>query len=117
MTITNNNNEEQQVIHEIMATSLDNAVYEWVLYDELPEKPPRENVLAIVGKHEPYDLYCSNGAIDGSTWICCGPLDLEENKDEWIVTSTNCPNCGAVVNKHTEECEYCGTPYAKTRVK
>ncbi len=27
---------------------------------------------------------------------------------------TNCPNCGAVIDRSADKCAYCGTPYLRT---
>lgn len=28
--------------------------------------------------------------------------------------TTNCPNCGAPIDRSRDSCEYCGTPYEKS---
>ena len=38
-----------------------------------------------------------------------GMCAIERNKPKY----TNCPNCGAPVNIHSDKCEYCGTPYVE----
>ena len=31
-----------------------------------------------------------------------------------VPSITNCPNCGAPIDRSRDSCEYCGTPYEKS---
>lgn len=115
MTTTNNINKKQS------ATDMTNAVIDDIPMDvrifckdvsDLPKDPMSGTTAIVPAEEYGYEIYL---CVDDQ-WLNLGPAS-EEKEDEFTVVGTNCPNCGAVVNKHTEECEYCGTPYAKMRVK
>ena len=79
---------------------------------DLPKDPMPGTMAIVPAEKGDFEIY----ACVDDQWHNLGSVS-EENEDEFTVVGTNCPNCGAVVNKHNEECEYCGTPYARMRVR
>lgn len=102
---------------EVKAMVADCPAMEWTFYSSVEDFPkePRPGTIAISWSPSGHETYCYLA----NQWTNCGSMSAEEEdeKEEFEIIGTNCPNCGAVVNKHTEECEYCGTPYVKMRVR
>lgn len=115
MTTTNNINKKQSVTDKINSPMgdipLDVRIYCQDISD-LPKDPIPGTVAIVPAKEYGYETYF---CVDGQ-WLELGTAS-EEKEDEFAVVGTNCPNCGAVVNKHNEKCEYCDTPYVRMRVR
>lgn len=74
--------------------------------NELPKEPMNSEMVFIVGTKDAY-MY-----IDGEC-VLTGVLDEEDNTKNEDIAYTNCPNCGAPVDKYSDKCPYCSTIYIR----
>ena len=81
-----------------------NAV-RYCVYDDLPKKAYKGEIAIISCSLREY-LYT------GDKWVEMGKIN-DSYADNTVrdIEGTNCPNCGAPIDKSLDKCPYCSTPY------
>lgn len=66
------------------------------------------------------DIVIISGSLDAyvytDKWIALGTYDAYTSADtDGDIVETNCPNCGATIDRSLDKCPYCDTPYIRRR--